>query len=181
MQKKKEIKLVSKNDPQSLKNERSFKIDLLFLNLEFSWGFLEELLFVKATFDVNEGFFWENRYLEDHLRDQCELMHLLLWEEKHSVSKSTTNWKWLFPLTLLFITMSHQKKCSCSKDNSHSACPCTVGRDLHAQRTTQGLLCCDPWNNFCPQTCKSALQWSGSLLSWKISVRTWGNQFTPLV
>lgn len=34
--KKKEIKLVSKDDPQSLKNEDQFKIDLLFLNLEFS-------------------------------------------------------------------------------------------------------------------------------------------------
>lgn len=48
---------MSKNDPRSLKNEGSFKIDLLFLNLEFSWGFLQELLFVKATFDVNGLFF----------------------------------------------------------------------------------------------------------------------------
>lgn len=103
MQKKKEIKLVSKDDPQSLKNEGSFKIGLLFLNLEFSWGFVEELLFVKATFDVNELFFWENRYFEDHRRDQCELIHLLLWEKKHSVSKSTTNWKWL--LLLLFFLL----------------------------------------------------------------------------
>lgn len=101
--------------------------------------------------------------------------------EKHSVGKSITNWKWLFPLTPLFITMSHPKKCSYSKNNSHSACPCTVGRDLHAQKTTQGVLCCGPWNNFCAQTFKSALQESGSLVKWKISVRTWGSQFTPLV
>lgn len=34
--KKKEKMLVNKNDPQSLENEGSFKIDLLFLNFEFS-------------------------------------------------------------------------------------------------------------------------------------------------
>lgn len=173
--------LVNKNDPQSLEDEGSFKIDLLVLNFEFSWGFLVVLLFVKATFDVNGLVFWENRYIEEHLRDQCELMHLLLCREKTSVITGITNWKWLFPLTLLFISMSRQKEHSYSKDNSHSTCPCTVGRDLHVQKTTQGLLCCGPWNNFRRQTCKSALPGSGSLVSWKVSLKTWGSQFTPLV
>lgn len=44
---------MNKSDPWSLENERSFKISLLFLNLEFSCHFLTELLFVKAAFDVN--------------------------------------------------------------------------------------------------------------------------------
>lgn len=57
--------LVNKNDPWSLENERSFKISLLFLNLEFSCHFLIELLFVKAAFDVNGlGFFKRREILK---------------------------------------------------------------------------------------------------------------------
>lgn len=70
-------------------------------------------------------FFWENRYVEEYLRDQWELIHSLLRGKKHSVSMSVTNWKWLFPPTLHFNTMSHQERSSYSKEKSFNL-TCTV-------------------------------------------------------
>lgn len=102
--------MVNKNDPWSLENEGPLKISLLFLNLEFSWHL--ELLFVKAAFDVSGlVFFLKNRYIEEYLRDQCELRHLLLGDKKtYSVSMSITSWKWLFTPTLCFNILSQKKR-----------------------------------------------------------------------
>lgn len=164
--------------PRAWKMKGHLKLIFCFLIfLGFSCGIVicESHLWCKWIVFLREQMYWRTPERSVWINAFAPL------GKKTSVSTSITNWKWLFPLTLLFITKSHQKEHSYSKGNSHSICPCTVGRDLHAQQTEQGLLCCGPWNNFCPQTCKSALPGSGSLVSGKVSLKTWGSQFTPLV